>query len=78
METACEERLWRALVTRDADSAEGTVYAVATTGIYCRIGCPSRPPLRRNARFHATAAEAEAAGFRPCRRCRPERSAPAG
>jgi AraC family transcriptional regulator of adaptative response/methylated-DNA-[protein]-cysteine methyltransferase len=44
---------------------------VVTTGIYCRPSCPSRRPLRRNVRFYATAEEAERAGLRPCRRCRP-------
>ncbi len=48
---------------------------VKTTGIYCRPVCPARPPLPRNCSFVATAAEAVAAGFRPCKRCRPE-SAP--
>ncbi len=46
--------------------------AVRTTGIYCRPICRVRPPLRRNVDFHPTAAAAEEAGFRPCRRCRPE------
>ncbi|HYL51138.1 MAG TPA: Ada metal-binding domain-containing protein, partial [Acidimicrobiia bacterium] len=46
--------------------------AVVTTGIYCRAGCPGTP-LRRNTRPYAYAAAAEAAGFRPCLRCRPDR-----
>lgn len=66
-----EDDLWRALLARDADAAGGILYAVATTGVYCRIGCPSRPPLRRNVTFHAGAAAAEAAGFRACKRCKP-------
>jgi AraC family transcriptional regulator, regulatory protein of adaptative response / methylated-DNA-[protein]-cysteine methyltransferase len=45
---------------------------VRTTGIYCRPVCPVRPALARNVRFFPTAAAAEAAGFRPCLRCRPE------
>jgi AraC family transcriptional regulator of adaptative response / DNA-3-methyladenine glycosylase II len=45
---------------------------VITTGIYCRPTCPARTPLRKNVRYYACAAAAEAAGFRPCRRCRPE------
>jgi O-6-methylguanine DNA methyltransferase len=48
---------------------------VKTTGIYCRPVCPARPPLLKNCRFVATAAEAQAQGFRACKRCRPE-SAP--
>ena len=47
------------------------VYAVSTTGVYCRPTCPSRRPLRANVAFHADAAAAAAAGFRACLRCRP-------
>ncbi|WP_298880638.1 Ada metal-binding domain-containing protein [uncultured Bradyrhizobium sp.] len=46
--------------------------AVKTTGIYCRPVCPARHPLTRNVTYYPTAAAAEAAGFRPCLRCRPE------
>lgn len=45
---------------------------VTSTGIYCRPVCPARPPLFRNCSFHATATAAQAAGFRACKRCRPE------
>lgn len=63
---------WAALAARDA-AADGTfVYAVRTTGVYCRPSCPSRPARPENVTFHRTCAEAEAAGFRPCRRCRPD------
>lgn len=48
------------------------IYAVRTTGIYCRAGCKSRPPLQRNVRYFATTADARAAGFRACKRCRPD------
>lgn len=48
--------------------------AVKTTGIYCRPICPARAPLRQNVEYYATAAAAEAAGYRPCKRCRPETS----
>ena len=64
-----DETLWQALLARDGSGTGTAVYAVASTGVYCRIGCPSRPPLRRNATFHATPAAAEAAGFRACKRC---------
>jgi AraC family transcriptional regulator of adaptative response/methylated-DNA-[protein]-cysteine methyltransferase len=47
-------------------------YGVATTGIYCRRGCPSRRPNPRNVRYFATPAEAERAGYRSCKRCRPD------
>ncbi len=49
-------------------------YSVKTTGVYCRPSCAARPKME-NVRFHTTAAEAERAGFRPCKRCRPEREA---
>jgi len=65
------ESMWQAVLARDA-RADGTfVYAVATTGIYCRPSCPARRPRRDNVRFFAAPREAAAAGFRPCRRCRP-------
>src|ERR1700742_750674 len=48
--------------------------AVTTTGIYCRPFCPAPTPRRKNVRFFPTAAAAQAAGFRPCLRCRPETS----
>jgi AraC family transcriptional regulator of adaptative response/methylated-DNA-[protein]-cysteine methyltransferase len=65
-----DDRLWSALLARDA--AAPALYAVTTMGVYCRIGCPARPPLRRNVRFFADSGAAEAAGFRPCRRCDPK------
>jgi AraC family transcriptional regulator, regulatory protein of adaptative response / methylated-DNA-[protein]-cysteine methyltransferase len=46
--------------------------AVKTTGIYCRPVCPVKQPLTRNVAYYQTAAAAEAAGYRPCLRCRPE------
>jgi AraC family transcriptional regulator of adaptative response/methylated-DNA-[protein]-cysteine methyltransferase len=53
--------------------ADGTfVYAVSTTRIYCRPTCPSRRPRRENVAFYATPGDAERAGYRPCRRCRPD------
>lgn len=52
------------------------VYAVRTTGIYCRPSCASRPARPENLSFHDTPAAAEAAGFRPCKRCRPDRDQP--
>jgi AraC family transcriptional regulator of adaptative response/methylated-DNA-[protein]-cysteine methyltransferase len=65
------EAAWRQVLARDS-SAEGQfVYAVQSTGVYCRPGCPSRHPDRRNVRFFSTCEEAEAAGFRACLRCEP-------
>lgn len=66
-----ESEAWRAVAERDA-SADGRVfYAVTSTGVYCRPSCPSRRPRRENVRFFSGPAEAERAGFRACRRCRP-------
>jgi AraC family transcriptional regulator of adaptative response/methylated-DNA-[protein]-cysteine methyltransferase len=70
---ANEDLLWRQLQQRD--TAACFVYAVVTTGVFCRPGCASRLPLRQNVRFFAHPAAASAAGFRPCQRCRPEQSA---
>jgi AraC family transcriptional regulator of adaptative response/methylated-DNA-[protein]-cysteine methyltransferase len=68
-----DETRWDAFVARDA-SFEGQFYiAVKTTGIYCRPGCPARLPKRANVRFFDTRDEAERAGFRPCKRCKPDR-----
>jgi AraC family transcriptional regulator, regulatory protein of adaptative response / methylated-DNA-[protein]-cysteine methyltransferase len=62
---------WAAVAARDR-GADGTFfYSVDTTGVYCRPSCASRRANPRNVRFHRTAADAERAGFRPCRRCRP-------
>lgn len=66
---------YRAVRSRDRRFDGRFFTAVLTTGIYCRPICPARTPLRKNVRFFACSAAAEAAGFRPCRRCRPE-SAP--
>lgn len=63
---------WAAVLDRDAAADDAFVYAVRTTGIYCRPTCPSRRPRRENAEFYADAAAAEAAGYRPCQRCRPQ------
>jgi AraC family transcriptional regulator, regulatory protein of adaptative response / methylated-DNA-[protein]-cysteine methyltransferase len=66
------ETCWAAIERRDAAAQGKFVYGVLTTGVYCRPGCASRLPLRRNTRFFATAAAAVAAGLRPCKRCRPD------
>jgi AraC family transcriptional regulator of adaptative response/methylated-DNA-[protein]-cysteine methyltransferase len=63
-------------VRRRDRAADGQfVYSVRTTGVYCRPSCAARPALRENIAFHATCAEAEHAGFRPCKRCRPNEAA---
>ncbi|KAI0198526.1 metal binding domain of Ada-domain-containing protein [Astrocystis sublimbata] len=65
-----DEARWR-LVLAHTPTTE-FLYAVLSTGIYCRTSCPSRRPRRSNVRFFESAASAVAAGFRACRRCRPE------
>ena len=63
---------WAAVAARDPAADGRFVYAVRTTGVYCRPGCGARTPRRENVRFHATPAAAREAGFRPCLRCRPD------
>ncbi|MGU3501224.1 AlkA N-terminal domain-containing protein [Mycobacterium sp. C31M] len=65
---------YRAVQSKDARFDGWFVTAVLTTGIYCRPSCPVRPPLARNLQFHPTAAAAQKAGFRACKRCRPDAS----
>jgi AraC family transcriptional regulator of adaptative response / DNA-3-methyladenine glycosylase II len=69
-----EELWWRAVEAQDRRFDGWFVLGVLTTGIYCRPGCPARTPLRRNVRFHPSAAAAQAAGLRACKRCRPDAS----
>lgn len=66
-----EETLWQAVVEKDSRMAGRFVYGVLTTKVFCRPGCASRLPLRKNVRFYATAAEAESDGLRACLRCQP-------
>lgn len=68
---------WQAVCSRDSQYDGQFVFAVHSTGIYCRPSCPARRPLRRNVSFQRTPAEAEQAGFRPCRRCSPQGLSPA-
>lgn len=69
---------WAAVVERDVRADGDFVYAVRTTGVYCRPSCGSRTARPENVEFHATAAEAERAGFRACKRCRPNDPARSG
>ena len=62
---------WDAVQRRDPAADGMFYYSVATTGVYCRPTCGARLPRRENVAFHATCADAERAGFRPCKRCRP-------
>jgi AraC family transcriptional regulator of adaptative response/methylated-DNA-[protein]-cysteine methyltransferase len=66
-----EERCWQAVLEREASYDGAFVYAVRSTGVYCRPICPSRRPRREQVLFFALPAAAELAGFRACRRCRP-------
>ncbi|RAV08343.1 DNA-3-methyladenine glycosylase [Mycolicibacterium sp. GF69] len=68
------ERCYRAVQSKDARFDGWFVTAVLTTKIYCRPSCPVRPPYARNMRFYPTAAAAQKAGFRACKRCRPDAS----
>ncbi|MBA3880161.1 MULTISPECIES: bifunctional DNA-binding transcriptional regulator/O6-methylguanine-DNA methyltransferase Ada [Sphingomonas] len=63
---------WAAFIARDRHSDGRFVGAVLTTGIYCKPSCPARHPKRENVVFYRTPAEARAAGFRPCLRCKPD------
>jgi AraC family transcriptional regulator of adaptative response / DNA-3-methyladenine glycosylase II len=66
------ERCYRAAESRDPRFDGWFVVAVTSTGIYCRPSCPAMTPKRSNTRFYTTAAAAHAAGFRACKRCRPD------
>ncbi len=67
---------WRMVEERSISADSLFVYAVRTTGIYCRPSCPSRRPLRASVEFFATGGEARAAGYRACKRCQPEGDRP--
>ena len=69
-ESAC----WNAVAARDAEADGVFIYGVLSTRVFCRASCPSRRPRRENARFFGAPREAEAAGFRACKRCRPQRT----
>jgi AraC family transcriptional regulator, regulatory protein of adaptative response / DNA-3-methyladenine glycosylase II len=66
------DRFWQAVEAEDSRFDGWVFCGVKTTGIYCRPSCPARTPKRENVRFFLTAAAAQAAGFRACKRCRPD------
>jgi len=66
---------WAALRARDPQADGSFVYSVRTTGVYCRPSCAARPARPENVAFHATVADAERAGFRACKRCKPDQPA---
>jgi AraC family transcriptional regulator of adaptative response/methylated-DNA-[protein]-cysteine methyltransferase len=70
-----DQTRWAAVLARDGGYDGAFIFAVRTTGIYCRPGCPARRPKPENVIFFETAAEARAAGFRPCLRCAPDAAA---
>ena len=63
---------WAAVVAHDPEADGRFFYSVRTTGVYCRPSCAARPARPENVAFHATAGQAERAGFRACKRCRPD------
>jgi len=67
-----DDQRWAAVQRRDAGADGSFYYSVRTTGVYCRPSCGARPALRTNVAFHASTADAESAGFRPCLRCKPD------
>src|SRR5207253_4313846 len=72
-----DDACWKAVKRRDR-AADGTFfYSVRTTGVYCRPSCAARLARRENVAFHHTCADAERAGFRPCKRCKPNGLGPA-
>ena len=73
---ATDDARYRAVEARDKAADGRFITAVTTTGVYCRPHCPSRTPKRQNVRFFLGPEEARAAGFRACRRCNPDASAP--
>src|SRR2546425_12685140 len=71
MASGNESRWWQAVLTRDASQDGMFVFAVSSTGVYCRPSCPAKHPRRENVTFFRKPDEAEKAGYRACLRCRP-------
>jgi AraC family transcriptional regulator, regulatory protein of adaptative response / methylated-DNA-[protein]-cysteine methyltransferase len=71
-----DDARWQAVVRRDRAADGAFYYAVRTTGVYCRPSCAARLARREHVQFHVTCESAEQAGFRPCKRCRPNHAAP--
>ncbi|QAU33335.1 bifunctional DNA-binding transcriptional regulator/O6-methylguanine-DNA methyltransferase Ada [Janthinobacterium sp. 17J80-10] len=70
--TTADDPRWAAVATRDRSADGQFYYAVKTTGVYCRPSCSARLARPENVRFYASCQEAEAGGFRPCKRCKPD------
>ncbi|MEW7314124.1 bifunctional DNA-binding transcriptional regulator/O6-methylguanine-DNA methyltransferase Ada [Buttiauxella gaviniae] len=75
-DNATDESRWQAVETRDSRADGQFIFAVKTTGICCRPSCSARHPLRKNVLFFKTLAAAIDAGFRPCKRCQPDKLVP--
>lgn len=73
---ADQDPRWAAIAARDPEADGGFVYSVRSTGVYCKPSCAARLANPRNVAFHAGPADAEAAGFRPCKRCKPDQADP--
>jgi methylphosphotriester-DNA--protein-cysteine methyltransferase len=71
-----DDARWEAVRRRDRTADGVFFYSVRTTGVYCQPSCAARLPLHHNVGFHETRADAERAGFRPCKRCRPDDPTP--
>src|SRR5262245_50755194 len=65
---------WAAIARRDAAADGAFYYSVRTTGVYCRPSCAARLARPENVEFHSTRQDAERAGFRPCKRCKPDQA----
>jgi AraC family transcriptional regulator, regulatory protein of adaptative response / methylated-DNA-[protein]-cysteine methyltransferase len=70
--SSADDQRWGAIVTRDSAHNGEFVFAVSTTGVYCRPSCPARRPRRENVQFFSHPQQAEQAGYRACLRCRPK------
>ncbi|WP_333816455.1 Ada metal-binding domain-containing protein [Tabrizicola sp.] len=68
------DALYDSLAARDGRFDGLALVCVRTTGIFCRLTCPARTPLRRNVEFRSLVEDCEAAGFRACKRCRPDQA----
>ena len=73
---ASQEEMWNAVQNRKELRDSSFVFAVRSTGIYCRPSCPARRPSRKNVVFFKEALDAEKNGYRPCLRCKPENAIP--
>jgi AraC family transcriptional regulator of adaptative response/methylated-DNA-[protein]-cysteine methyltransferase len=73
-EATLNDPRWASVLARDASADGNFYYSVRTSGVYCRPSCAARPARPENVAFHASREAAEQAGFRPCKRCKPDRA----